>query len=636
MAFNAEKKGRTTSTRIRNYDHRSPLRYNEASFPVTADPNDPDAPNTVDPELMLHRMQRDEFYDHGGNDAMPLGAREARAALEQYRRKWIVATGFSDARCFSPGHTFNFDAQDLPGTQGEWVCTGVTHEGRVPHILRNLGTEPPGSKGSLMYSNTFECSPFRRDRDAAAIRPKRRPRRLVQVMETAVVVGPSGEEIYTDELGRVKVKFHWDRSERCDDTNSCWIRPLMSWAGTAYGVNFIPRVGMEVLVSYLGGNPDRPVIMGCLHNGVRPTIFPLPEGKTRSAIRTQSSPATGGYNEFAFEDAANQEMVYLRAQKDHREVVLNDHAQWVGHDQKVEVIGQRNDTVVRDAHYQVHGNESRSVQQDASELVVGNKTERVKGHVTSTFEQDQVVRVEGTRVDVVAMNEDRQVEKNRTDRVLQAEAREIGTSFTQVHKDALVAVGGTYTVIVGSHDAPRSFAVHTEGQTSLRSTQPTQIVSDAAVILQCGESMLRLLPDRIEISSPTVVVTAAGAKASFAEDEIKLVSTTKLVGISETTVVKSTSGGVVHLTGDVKIDGDNVKLKSSADESDESESQQTQPTTIKMAHHDGTPMAGLRYILIMGDGSEISGVLDSEGKAVLDLEEEAEVIFPDVTEPEEQ
>src|SRR6185312_2693991 len=128
------------------------------------------------------------------------------------------------------------------------------------------------------------------------------PKPTTNGVESATVVGPPGEEIHTDEFGRVRVHFHWDRESRMDDNSSCWIHVSQPWGGTGYGGISLPRIGQEVLVDFLGGDPDRPVIVGRVYTNLQKTPYKLPDNKTQSGWRSNSSPHTGGYNELMFED----------------------------------------------------------------------------------------------------------------------------------------------------------------------------------------------------------------------------------------------------------------------------------------------------------------------------------------------
>ncbi|WP_281444137.1 type VI secretion system tip protein TssI/VgrG, partial [Pseudomonas sp. ADP] len=189
--------------------------------------------------------------------------------------------------------------------------------------------------------------------------------------QTAVVTGPKGEEIHCDRYGRVKVQFHWDREGQADDKTSCWLRVASSWAGKQYGAIAIPRIGMEVLVTFLEGDPDQPLVSGCLYHAEHLPAYELPANKTRSLFKTLSSPGGGGYNELRIEDRKGQEQIYLHAQRDWDENIE--------HDQKIRVGHERHDTVEANAysefkaeeHRTTHGDRKVEVRAD-DHLTVGN------------------------------------------------------------------------------------------------------------------------------------------------------------------------------------------------------------------------------------------------------------------------
>lgn len=152
----------------------------------------------------------------------------------------------------------------------------------------------------------------------------RTPRPLIRGPQTAKVVGPAGDEIYTDQYGRIKVQFPWDREGKNDENSSCWIRVAQIWAGQNWGGIYIPRIGQEVVVEFLEGNPDRPIVTGCVYNDNQTVPYALPDNKTRSTIKTNSSTGGNGFNELRFEDKAGSEEVFFQAQKDYNKVVLNN------------------------------------------------------------------------------------------------------------------------------------------------------------------------------------------------------------------------------------------------------------------------------------------------------------------------
>ena len=203
--------------------------------------------------------------------------------------------------------------------------------------------------GDFSYENRFLCLP-----SALPFRPQRAtPRPVVQGTQTAVVVGPAGEEIFTDKYGRVKVQFHWDRQGTNDADSSCWVRVGTPWAGTQWGAIHIPRIGQEVLVSFDEGDPDQPIITGSIYNAATMPPYTLPDNMTQSGIKSRSTPGGGAdnFNELRFEDKKGSEQIYFHAEKDFDRVVENNDTLSVGFtkkdqgDQTVKVFNNQSVTV---------------------------------------------------------------------------------------------------------------------------------------------------------------------------------------------------------------------------------------------------------------------------------------------------
>jgi type VI secretion system secreted protein VgrG len=258
----------------------------------------------------------------------------------------------------------------------------------------------------------------------------------VEGVQSATVVGTSGEEIETDELGRVRIQFPWDREGTNDEQSSAWIRVSQGWAGTGFGLLNLPRIGQEVLVGFLEGDPDQPIIVGRVFNATNPVPYTLPQHQTRSTWKSRSSPGGDGFNEIMFEDLAGQELVWVQAQKDLRKLVKNDEAITVGNDrQKL-----------------VKGNET--------EVVEGNRTEVTSGDRTEITRQDRTTAIEGTRRELVLGDDIERVEK---DRLLYVHGDQhlmvVGVKRERVEKDSHTLVegdrneqvGGTYGLTAGSH-----------------------------------------------------------------------------------------------------------------------------------------------------------------------------------------
>lgn len=261
-----------------------------------------------------------------------------------------VFDGSSNVMSMSPGATFELDGHPDTELNGLYYCLRVTHSS-------DNAEEELGGHGGSNYDNRFLCASLEQ-----TFSPSPSPRPRIFGVQTATVVGPSGEEIHTDAHGRVQVRMHWDREQRDQDSDtSCWLRVAHSWAGAGFGTQFIPRVGMEVLVSFLGGDPDRPVCVGSVYSGSHTPPYTLPDNKTQSGIKTQSSPGGDGFNELRFEDAAGKEEVYFHAQRNHTERVRSAHAQSVGATQSVSVGAKQTVSVGGERVLNVTGNQTIQV-----------------------------------------------------------------------------------------------------------------------------------------------------------------------------------------------------------------------------------------------------------------------------------
>jgi uncharacterized protein involved in type VI secretion and phage assembly len=325
-----------------------------------------------------------ETYEHHGPFLFPkwgFAADEAPRILRQKRRRAAVADGRSGCPDLAPGHRFTLRDHPASHLDRDYAVIAVEHRGEAH-------PEQSGSSWTI-YQNSFSCVPA--EQTYVPPRPKRKS---VQVALTATVVGPPGEEIHVDPMGQIKVQFHWDRAGKFDDKSSCWIRTMQPWGGAGWGVQFIPRVGMEVVVIFEGGDPDKPIVLGSIYNGTHPSPFVLPQDKTRSGWRTQSSPGGKGFNELSFEDAASAEQIYMHAQRDHDEVVERDHTAKIGNDERISVKRERTLTVGGDHHLTTKQVKREVVEKDSHLLVKGSLREKVEG-VISRQSQGLQLKVAG-------------------------------------------------------------------------------------------------------------------------------------------------------------------------------------------------------------------------------------------------
>ncbi len=234
-----------------------------------------------------------------------------------------------NARTLAPGGRFQLDAHPIASENVKNVVVSVVHHATDPSF-ESVG------KGAPKYQNTFSCLPANVD----FVPEQRSEKPVIPGMQSAIVTGPAGEEIYTDRYGRIKVQFHWDRKGQNNESSSCWMRVAQPWAGRGFGAQTLPRIGMEVGVCFMEGDPDNPVVVCCMPNANTIPSIKLPDEKERTSFRTASSPGGAGFNEFTMEDKAGTEEVFFHAQKDMTKMVGNNHIVTVGnaHVQSTETV----------------------------------------------------------------------------------------------------------------------------------------------------------------------------------------------------------------------------------------------------------------------------------------------------------
>ncbi len=573
-----------------DYDFRNP------GLPQLAGAEAPDVPDVSSEPAQLrsfeHHVDAEIESTSGSAD---LDARSARSALEQHRVDALVAEGVSYSHRLQVGATFALEGHPVDHVNAGYAVTRVEHRGRVPELA--AGADGP------VYQNRFECVP-----EHIPARPQRHSVRRRQVAETAMVVG-EGEDIHTDDLGRIKVKFHWDMSGRDDASASCWLRVAQSWAGAHFGAQFIPRVGDEVIVTFLGGDADRPIVTGSVYNGTHPTPFDLPDNKDTSGFRTQTTPGGSGYNELSFCDRAGEERIYVRAERDLVEEVQRDHKLEVAHDQTLAVVG-------------------------AQLFSVGSgQTMKIGGEQIVSVEGNQQMTATGSGVLAYGGDTDFQVGRQLTTRVDGRERREIRDQSNALYRDDCVTkVLGHHTTIVGEHDARRAFTVHVEGSTTSYASGTMRMESDKDIELRVGESVLRITEEGIEMTGKSLRINGDALELR-AEDTLAIEAPTQVTMKSNKVLMESESA-FLGLAKVAKLKGELVKLNCDDDPIDALDPPEAPKlTTIVLNDEEGNAIANQRFVLVLPDGTEKTGTLNEQGQAEIEVAASGEIIFPDVHDP---
>jgi type VI secretion system secreted protein VgrG len=415
------------------------------------------------PALHKYSKMDLELYCYPGDyESKKGGMRLVDMRMGEEEAHGAEITGSSGCRALQSGYHFELRQFYREAMNSKkYLVTSVRH--RVSQSFEE--------GGQFHYANTFSCIPH-----TIKYRPLRTTQKpLVQGSQTAIVTGPKGDEIYTDEHGRVKVQFHWDREGKKDENSSCWIRVAQVWAGANWGAMYIPRIGHEVIVDFLEGDPDRPIITGRVYHGMNKPPYLLPGEKTKSTIKSNSSLGGGGFNEFRFEDKKGNEEIFLHGQKDWTIAILNDKNQTVGHDETLDVGNNR----------------TKSVKKDQSETIGENKTISVgKNHTESIGENANV-----------------DITKNETFSVGENSSVTIGKNFTKdIGEKSDTTVGKSMTIAVG-----KDSSTQVSENMMVDVGKKLSIQAGEQITIQTGDASITMKKDgTITISGKDITVKGSG------------------------------------------------------------------------------------------------------------------------------
>lgn len=320
-----------------------------------------------------------KVYEYPGNYALKAdGDPVARRRGEELAALGTLLHGTSPLRHLASGTSFTLTRHPASQYNRKYVLLEVHHEA-----------------SRRDYSNRFTAFPA-----TIPFRPARAtPRPRIAGAQTALVVGPPDKEIWTDEYGRIKIQFFWDRLGKKDADSSCWVRVAQGWSGKNWGAFALPRIGQEVVVSFLDGDPDRPLVTGCVYNGANPVPYALPDNQTRTTIKTRSSANAAGFNELRFEDKAGEEEVFLQAQKDLNVTVLNNATETVKKDRAITVQEGNASFTVSKGNWTTavsDGNATHRVKKNATVTIEGDSRETVKGNLAIDVTGNVTIKASGS------------------------------------------------------------------------------------------------------------------------------------------------------------------------------------------------------------------------------------------------
>lgn len=334
-----------------------------------------------------HAASEFEIFDYPGEfPANAEGDTYARIRIEEIQAKHELLRGETEVRGLMPGGIFSLVEYPREDQNRDYLITSIHHS-----ITSDVFGSGHRGDETPIYVGSFVVIPSEVPFRAA----RRTPKPQIAGPQTAMVTGPSGEEIHTDEHGRVKVKFHWDRDPEVADKSSCWIRVAQNWAGKKWGAIFLPRIGQEVIVEFLEGDPDRPIITGRVYNGEAKPPYDLPAEKTKSTLKSNSSKGGDGFNELRFEDKKGDEQIFLHAEKDLEERVKNDAKHWIGKDQHTVVKGNQCELIEGSDNTTIGGDQLEKVKGDVGHTIEGNHLSKINGNQHFTVDGDHSTKVKG-------------------------------------------------------------------------------------------------------------------------------------------------------------------------------------------------------------------------------------------------
>jgi len=448
-----------------------------------------------------HTMGGEEIYDYPGEYVqIDDGDQYSRTRIEELHSQYEVAQSGSSVRDMKVGGLFTLAEHPRKDQNKEYLLVSVSHS-----FQNDDYGAGGGNNGGVQYSNSITVVDSKTAFRSSQITPKP----IVQGPQTALVVGPSGEEIYTDNYSRVKVQFHWDRYGEKNENSSCWMRVSQLWAGKNWGGIHIPRIGQEVIVDFLEGDPDHPIITGRVYNAEQMPPYDLPANKTQSGIKSRSSKGgtPANFNEIRMEDKKGEEQVYIHAEKNQDNIVENDETTFVGHDRTEEVIHDEDITIGHDRTEKVGHDENIKIGHNRTELVVSHEKIAIGKNRMEVVGKNETIVIRKNRRELVGGNEKTTVRKNRTDTVRKNESNTIGKNRTEsVGDNEEITIGKNRTESVGDNES-----INIGKDQTIQVGKNITIEAGDQIVIKTGKASIIMKKDgTISISGKDISIKGSG------------------------------------------------------------------------------------------------------------------------------
>jgi type VI secretion system secreted protein VgrG len=504
-----------------------------------------------------------EVFDFpGGYTKVPDGTQYAEDRLDELQSGFERFEAAANAQGVCTGHLLKLTRHPRDDQNAQYLVTGTTLK------LEQAVNEAGSGESALRCS--FSAIPA-----AQQFRPARRtPKPLANGPQTAVVTGPSGEEIFTDKYGRVKVQFHWDRRGKHDEKTSCWVSVAYPWAGSNFGGIHIPRIGQEVIVGFLEGDPDQPIIIGRAYNGENMPPWDLPANATQSGFLTRSSKG-GGYanaNAIRFEDKKGSEQLWLHAEKNQDIEVENDETHWVGHDRKKNIDHDETTHVKHDRTETVDNNETITIGVDRTEKVGSNENITIGSNRTENVGSNETIVIGSNRTETVGANETISIGGSRTITVSKSETATVALQRTHsVGINETIAIGAAQEIAVG---AAQSVTVGAAQTINVGANQSTSVGANQSNSIGAKQSNDIGADRSLSVGGAQSTSVGKGRTTSVSQDDALSVGKNLVISAGDSVSITTGSAsitmkkdGTITIKGkDITIDGSGkINVKASSD-----------------------------------------------------------------------
>ena len=424
-----------------------------------------------------HALGDGEWYDFPGlHMNTGLGDRRARVRGEEMLARYDMAKGKADVRGLQAGFTFTLKDHPRGDQNQKYLVTSAVHTIQLDAL----------ESGDVDRGTAYLCS-FNTIPASTSFRPQRvAPKPFVQGPQTAIVVGPQGEEIYTDQYGRVKVQFHWDREGKLNENSSCWVRVSQVWAGKNWGAMHIPRIGQEVVVDFLEGDPDQPIVVGRVYNGECMPPYALPDQKVVSGVKTNSTLGGGGYNELSMDDTKASEKITIHAQKDLNITVLNNETR----------------TVIVDRTTKIDNNDTETVGVNQSITIGSAQTVKIGSTQSTNIGAEQTIDIGAALSVTVGGEESRDVGAARETTIGADDSLEVGGAIEMTAGADIAITGGGAVEVTGGGDV----AVTAGGAIEITAGGVITITAGGAVAIEAAGAVAISSAVSIALNAPIVEI----------------------------------------------------------------------------------------------------------------------------------